>query len=143
VKLTTSPPVTIQAHDDTSLATVNDQFADIKTLSGKGVRNVQVLGKDSGRPAGCVAYPVSTGASVFLYVKGRVDLDAEIEKAQKKLDKTRNTITKQKKILADPAYLGKVSTAVQDTDRQKLEGLESEARSFEGTIQQFEQLKLE
>jgi valyl-tRNA synthetase len=90
-----------------------------------------------------VAVLVSTSAAVFLHVKGRVDLDAEISKAQKKLDKTRGNMQKQSKMLKDAGYQEKVSAAVRETDEQKLVELEKEVQSFEETIKQFEQLKLE
>jgi valyl-tRNA synthetase len=112
-------------------------------LSGKGIKGVEILTPDATRPAGCVAYPVSTEASVFLHVKGRVDLDAEIAKAQKKLDKAKSSIQKQEKILNDPGYLEKVSDAVRETDEKRLADAKQELNSFEETIKQFEQLKLE
>lgn len=112
-------------------------------MSGKGIKGVEILNPDANRPAGCVAYPVSTEASVFLHVKGRVDLDAEIAKAQKKLDKAKSNIQKQEKILNDPGYLEKVSDAVRETDEKRLADAKQELNSFEETIKQFEQLKLE
>ncbi|KAH7162730.1 tRNA synthetases class I-domain-containing protein [Dactylonectria estremocensis] len=135
--------VIIQGHNETSLTTVKEQVTSIKSLAGKGIKDVEILGPDAARPAGCVAYPVSIEAAVFLHVKGRVDLDAEIAKAQKKLDKAKSNIQKQEKILQDPGYLEKVSDAVQETDQKKLADAKSELQSFEETIKQFEQLKLE
>lgn len=102
-----------------------------------------MLGPDAARPSGSVAYPVGTDASVFLYVKGRVDMDAEIAKATKKLDKASAAVKKQEKLLADPAYKEKVSEQVQEADKDRLAQAKQEAKSYEETIQQFEQLKLE
>ncbi|KAH7329300.1 tRNA synthetases class I-domain-containing protein [Stachybotrys elegans] len=135
--------VIIQAYDETSLQTCKEQITSIKSLAGKGVKDIEILGPDAARPAGCVAYPVSTSASVFLYVKGRVDMDAEIAKAQKKLDKARANIQKQEKILVDPNYKEKVSEQVREADEKKLAEAKQEMQSFEATIKQFEQLKLE
>lgn len=143
VNLLTMHKVIIQAYNETSLQTCQNEVSSIKSLSGKAVKDMKVIGPDAPRPAGCVAYPVSTSAAVFLHVKGRVDIDAEITKAQKKLDKAKATVQKQEKILADPGYVDKVSAAVQETDRQKLADAKQEEHSFEETIKQFEQLKLE
>lgn len=143
VNLLTTHKVIIQAYNETSLQTCQNEVSSIKSLSGKAVKDMKVIGPDAPRPAGCVAYPVSTSAAVFLHVKGRVDIDAEITKAQKKLDKAKATVQKQEKILADPGYVDKVSAAVQETDRQKLADAKQEEHSFEETIKQFEQLKLE
>ena len=134
---------TIQAYNPTSLKTVQDQVSSIKSLAGKGVSNIEILGPDAARPSGSVAYPVGTAASVFLYVKGRVDMDAEIAKAQKKLDKATAAVKRQEKTLSDPIYKEKVSPEVQEADQAKLADAKQEAKSYEETIKQFEQLKLE
>lgn len=70
-------------------------------------------------------------------------MDAEIAKAQKKLDKANANIKKQEKIFTDPSYKEKVSAAVQEADKAKLAEVKQEANVFEQTIQQFQQLKLE
>lgn len=88
-------------------------------------------------------FAVSSAASVFLHVKGRVDIDGEIQKATKKLQKTKLGMEKQKKILDDPAYKEKVSEELQEVERRKLGDLEAEERGFEETIKQFETLKAE
>jgi valyl-tRNA synthetase len=115
----------------------------IKTLCGKGVEKIEILKPGEARPSGCVTFPVSSTLAVFLYVKGRVDMDAEIGKASKKLDKVRGTLEKQQKAISDPKYLEKVSKDVQEADLKRIVDLEAEAKAFEGTIQQFERLKLE
>lgn len=80
---------------------------------------------------------------MFLYVKGRVDIDAEIVKAQKKLEKIKTATQKQEKMLLDSGYKEKVSAEVQESDHRKLAEAKQEISSFEETIKQFEQLKLE
>ncbi|OAQ70547.1 valyl-tRNA synthetase, mitochondrial precursor [Pochonia chlamydosporia 170] len=135
--------VFVQAYNEATLKTCNAEVASIKSLSGKSVQTMHVIGPDAPRPAGCVAYPVSTSVAVFLHVKGRVDMDAEIAKAQKKLEKAKMSIQKQEKILLDPGYKEKVSAAIREGDEQRLADAKQEAVSFEETIKQFEQLKLE
>lgn len=135
--------IIIQAYDSKTLATVQEQIASITSLSGKTVSKVDIIGPDAPRPSGSVAYPVSTVASVFLHVKGRVDIDAEITKAQKKMAKADAVVQKQEKLLADPKYTDKVSAEVRDADEKKLAEAQQEVRSFEETIKQFGQIKLE
>ncbi|KFZ18786.1 hypothetical protein V502_03936 [Pseudogymnoascus sp. VKM F-4520 (FW-2644)] len=135
--------VYIQAFDSTSESTVTAQTQSIKSLCGKGVSTVQILGATDSRPAGCVPFTVSAAAVVYLRVTGRVDIDNEISKANKKLQKTHQGIDKQRKILDDPDYKAKVSEALQEVERKRLADLEAEQRGFEETIKQFEQLKLE
>jgi valyl-tRNA synthetase len=115
----------------------------IRSLTGKGVSSIKVLSSTDSRPAGCVVTSISASAAVFLYVKGRVDIDGEISKAAKKLEKTRQGIERQKKILGVERYKEKVGDELQEVEKQKLSDLEAEARGFEETIRQFQGLKLE
>ena len=71
-----------------------------------------------------------------------MDADAEIAKAQAKLAKAVEGAKRQKKILEDPAYREKVGEELQEVERRKLRDFESECREFEGSIAQFEELKL-
>ncbi|KAI1266798.1 tRNA synthetases class I-domain-containing protein [Xylariaceae sp. FL1019] len=135
--------VFVQTFNETALQTATEQLQSIKSLSHKAVTSIQIIPGSEGRPAGSVAYPVSSAASVFLEIKGRVDIDGEIEKANKKLEKTRAALTKQQKLISDPKYQEKVTDSLKEQDRQKLADLQSQAEGFEGTIKQFEQLKLE
>lgn len=135
--------VFIQGYDAASHKTVSEEKSSIRSLSGKSQLNIEVLSPQDARPSGCVAFPVSRAVSVFLHVKGRVDLDEEIAKASKKLEKSRGAVQKQQKLLSDSAYLEKVAVATQDADKKKLADLESEMNGLEETIKQFNDLKLE
>ncbi len=70
-------------------------------------------------------------------------MDAEIGKAQKRRDKATQSIKRQEKLLADAVYLQKASEEVRAADEKKLADAKQELASFEETIKQFEQLKLE
>ncbi|KAE8447460.1 Valine--tRNA ligase, mitochondrial [Mollisiaceae sp. DMI_Dod_QoI] len=135
--------VFIQTHDSTAHSTVTSQIQSIKSLSGKGVSSLSVLSSTESRPAGCVVFSVSAAASVFLHVKGRVDIDGEISKASKKLEKTKQGIERQQKILGDEGYKEKVAKELQEVEMRKLADLETERKAFEETIKQFEALKTE
>jgi valyl-tRNA synthetase len=133
----------IQAYDAASHKTVSEEKSSIRSLSGKSAMEIEILSLNHARPTGCVAFPVSSAVSVFIYVKDRVDFDEEIAKATKKLEKARAAVQKQHKLLQDPVYIEKVAVATQNADKKKLADLESEANGFETTIEQFRQLKLE
>jgi len=135
--------VFVQTFDEASHKTAQEQMQAIKSLSGKGVTKIHVLDAAAARPAGCVAFPVSSSAAVFLLVKGRIDMDAEIAKANTKLTKARANAAKIEKVLGDPAYQQKVAEATQEMDRKKLADLESEVKHLEQTVEQFKGLKLE
>lgn len=112
-------------------------------MSGKGVSSLTILSSTDPRPAGCVVFSVSAQSAVFLHVKGRVDMDAEIAKASKKLEKTKQGIDKQRKIVEDPKYQATASEELQEKEKKKLADLETEQKGFEETLKQFEMLKLE
>lgn len=133
----------IQAYETASHKTISEEKSSIRSLSGKGTLNIEILSPDHDRPAGCVAFPVSSAVSVFIHVKGRVNLDEEISKASKKLEKAHAAVLKQRKLISDPTYREKVAVATQDADRKRLADLESEADGFATTIEQFKTLKLE
>lgn len=135
--------VIIQTFTKAAEETGTKELVSITSLAGKAVSKINTIRADAPRPAGCVAYPVSTAATVFLHVKGRVDMDAEISKAQKRRDKATQSIQRQEKLLADAVYLEKASDAVREADEKKLADAKQELASFKETIQQFEQLKLE
>ena len=71
-----------------------------------------------------------------------MDADAEIAKASAKLARATEAANRQKKILEDPAYRVKVGEELQEVERRKLRDLESECRELEGSIAQFEGLKV-
>jgi valyl-tRNA synthetase len=133
----------IQAYDAASYKTVSEEKSSIRSLCGKSAMKIDIISPGHARPAGCVAFPLSSAVSVFIHVKGRVNLDEEIAKATKRLEKTHAAVQKQRKLVSDPAYMEKVAVATQNADKKKLADLESEANGFEATIEQFEQLKLE
>lgn len=133
----------IQAYDTASHRTVSEEKSSIRALCGKSATKIEIISLGHARPTGCVTFPVSSAASVFIYVKDRVNPDDEIAKATKKLEKTRAAVEKQRKLVSDPVYIEKVAVATQDADKKKLADLESEVNGFEATIEQFEQLKLE
>lgn len=135
--------VYVQALDDTSYETAKAEVQSIRALSGKGVAHIEILSASQATPSGCAVFAVSASAAVYLEVKGRVNIDAEITKAQSKIKKAADGATKQRKILDAPDFADKVSEAVKEAEKKKLEDLMVEQRNYERSIEQFEKLKLE
>lgn len=141
----------VQCFDATSRETCARELASIKSLSGKGVDQICVLDLDVGgpgsavpaKPRGCVPFAVSAQATVYLLVHGRVDLDEEIAKASRKLERARDVVARQRKILDTPGYRDKVAAKVQETEREKLRDAEKEVEEMQAAIEMFEKLKLE
>lgn len=134
---------TVQALTSAAYKIATAETLAIKALAGKGLASISILGPDSAAPTGCAVYSVGATATVFVEVKGRVDLDAEIKKGKDKMKKAAEGVEKQRKLLSAPDFESKVSGAVQEVEKGKLAEFEAEMRNRELSIQQFEQLKLE
>lgn len=126
-------------------AKVDSQLADIKTLSGKGIADVKVLGPDTDEaalPSGCAVYVVSADITVLLQVGSQIkDLDAEIKKITTKLQKTTVAITKQQEVLGREGF-DKVSDVVQEAEQKKLADYESAKQNYERTLEEFSKMKI-
>ncbi|KAL1311633.1 hypothetical protein AAFC00_001743 [Neodothiora populina] len=132
----------VHCSDETSYKTASAEQATIKSLSGKALTGLTVLSPTDARPTGCAVFAVSASAAVFLEVAGRVDVEAEISKAQQKLQKASEGAKKQRKILDAEGFADKVSYQVLETEKTKLDDLLAEQKNYEESIAQFEQLKL-
>lgn len=134
----------IKASMTESFAKVNSQLADIKSLSGKAIADIKVLGgevDDASLPSGCAVYVVSAEIIVLLQVGGQIkDIDVEIKKLNDKLQKTNVSITKQKELLNREGFEEKVSDVVRTAEKQKLVDFESAKQNYERTLQEFRKL---
>ena len=72
-----------------------------------------------------------------------MDIEAEIAKAQRKLERAAELVKKQKTLLQDEAYQRNVREELQEVQREKLRDAEAEVREMEGSVAQFERLGLE
>lgn len=139
--LTTSTAFVL-CSDETSYKTASAEQATITSLSGKALTSLTVLSPSDAAPTGCAVFAVSSSAAVFLEVAGRIDIEAEITKAQQKLQKAADGAKKQRKILDAEGFADKASHSVLETEKTKLADLEAEQKNYEQSIAQFEQLKL-
>ena len=138
-----SGQITIQLSTPTAYKTCKDELASIRSLSGKGVSEISILSSQDPKPAGTVAYAVSSEAAVFLQVKGRVDIQAEIGKIQKRLERANEGVKKVKAVLKAEGYAEKVRAEVQEAERKKLEDGEAEVKVLQESLEQFEALRIE
>ncbi|KAG9998312.1 valyl-tRNA synthetase-like protein, partial [Aureobasidium melanogenum] len=132
----------VQCYDEKTYKTAADEQASIKSLSGKALTNLSIIGPNDATPTGCAVFAVSSSVAVFLEVAGRVDIDAEITRAQQKLKKAADGATKQRKILDAEGFADKVSHSVLEAEKTKLQDLMAEQKNYEESIAQFEKLKL-
>lgn len=108
----------------------------------KAVEKVNVVSKPEEIPSGCVLSAVVPEVNVHLLVKGMIDIDAEISKFNKKLEKSKNSLTNLEKIMSSADYESKASDAAKEKNNQSKEKTLAEIEGFEQTIANLEKLKL-
>lgn len=108
----------------------------------KAIDAVEVVKSVEDIPQGVVLQAVSPEINVHLLVKGHVDIDAEIAKAQKKLDKIQKSKESIEKIVNTKDYAVKANKEAQEQNQTKLDNASAEIEGFEQTIANLERLKL-
>src|SRR5690606_15549117 len=120
--------------------TVQEQIGSICALT-KGLDDLTVISEKEDHPEGCALNSISKDCNVYLLVKGRVDVDSEIAKAQVKLNKNEELRARQEKLINAKDYKNKVKKSVQEQDAAKVEDLKAEAESLRALIAKFEGLR--
>lgn len=139
----TKGDIIIQTYDPTSEKTVSEEINSIKSLGGKNLGEVSLLGPDNKiPPSGCVVSAVGAEAAVYLRVSKEVALEQE-EKAKAGLDKAREAVRKSQGIMNTPGWKDKVKAEVREAEEKRLRDAESEAARLEEQIKEFEKLRLE
>jgi valyl-tRNA synthetase len=133
----------IQTLNKTADETIAQELPAIKSLSGKNWSSIDVISSSDSAPTGCAVYAVSTEAAVFLKLQGDINITEEIKKAQVKMKKAADGVSKQRKLVDAPDFKEKVSSAVQEEEHKKLAEFEAQQSNYEKTIQQFETMKLD
>lgn len=133
----------VQTSDARTHETASSQLQSIKSLSGKHFSSITILSPSDPAPTGSAVYAVSASTAVFLDVRGHVNIDEEISKAQQKMKKASDSAAKQKKLIGSDEFKQKVSAAVQEEEQKKLDEFVAVQQNYEKTIAQFQTLKLE
>lgn len=139
-----SATIYIQASTPTASETCKAQLPSIKTLGGKAMLTgtIHLIDTADQKPSGCVAQSIGALASVYLLVKGRIDIDEEIEKTRGRLGKAREGVEKQRK-LVEGVHFEKMAAHARESERAKLADKRAEEELLEASIGQFERLKVE
>ncbi|KAI0540938.1 tRNA synthetases class I-domain-containing protein [Xylaria digitata] len=132
----------IKTSDEASSASIAPQIASIKTLCGKVLADLSLLGPTDAVPTGCAVFVLTNNIILLLQVADVIsDVDAAIKKLQVKLQKKQVVVTKQKDLIARDGF-DKSSEVVQDAERAKLDEANTAVNNYERTIEEFEKLKL-
>jgi valyl-tRNA synthetase len=121
----------VKSLDDKAHTTLSSSTSlpSIKSLAGKTVAEISILSPSDPAPTGCAVYTIGSAATAYLDVKGRIEIEKE-------------TIARQQKIM-DAEWEQKVSDVVKDLEKGKLKDAETEAKNWQASIEQFQNLKLE
>lgn len=108
----------------------------------KAIDEITVVHKSSEIPGGCVLASVNPEVSVHLLVKGHIDIDAEISKVQKKLEKATKTKQTIETSISSRDYETKASEQVKEANKARIDSAVAEIDGFEATVENLRRLKL-
>ncbi|KAG5646787.1 hypothetical protein DXG03_002164 [Asterophora parasitica] len=113
--------VFLHIQDDQEAALFESQLPTIVSLT-KGCKSAVVVRGAAAIPAGCGSTVVTRTVAVHTLVRGLVDLDNEIAKADKKLDLARLNLAKIAKFEAQADYEETVPENVRQANEEKVRG---------------------
>ncbi|KAK9458393.1 tRNA synthetases class I-domain-containing protein [Dipodascopsis uninucleata] len=117
------------------------QIPSMKALI-KGCESIDILGEDASFPDGTGLNLVSKDTTVAVLLKGQVDADSEIKKAETKLNKAIQGKATLEKLMASNDYATKAKPEVQEANKVKIETYDAEIETLKSVIATFEKLKL-
>ncbi|KZT55595.1 hypothetical protein CALCODRAFT_436976 [Calocera cornea HHB12733] len=107
----------------------------------KGCKSVGIVHNQQNIPLGCGSAVVTADITAYILVRGIVDLDAEIAKAQKKLDLAEANAIKVRKLQAQADYEQTIPEQVREANAERLRTLEAEIATLQQTKETFAVLK--
>ncbi|KAK4054912.1 valine--tRNA ligase [Microbotryomycetes sp. JL201] len=107
----------------------------------KGCDSLSIVDKESDIPVGCVGDNVSNELSAHLLLKGVINADAEIQKAEKKRAFQQAAADKLRAGMSAPEYETKKPQAVREKEAQKLKDIEVDIAALTSAIEGFLKLK--
>ncbi|KAG0081839.1 hypothetical protein BGZ90_003523 [Linnemannia elongata] len=119
---------------------LKSEEAGIATLT-KGSKFCTVISDVAAIPEGCASQTIQEGCTVYLLVKGMVDVDAEVQKIEKKLVKVQKAKDDLLKKTQDATYLTKVKAEIREMNEAKLKDYEAEIATLTSGIETFMKLK--
>ncbi len=139
----TKGDIIVQTYDPTSFKTVSDELHIVKSLGGKTLGELSVLGpENTTRPSGCVVAAVGSQAAVYLRVSKEVALEQE-EKGKASLNRAQEAVRRQTALINGAGWKEKAKPEVREHEEKKLRDAEGEVARLEEQIREFEKLRLE
>lgn len=133
--------VFVESNLEEYFGTANAQKDSIVSLI-KAIDEVTVVHESSEIPEGCVLKSVNPEVNVHLLVKGHVDIDAEITKVQKKLEKANKSKSGIEQTIDSKDYESKANEQAKEANKTKLDNTIAEIEGLQATITNLQRLKL-
>lgn len=134
--------ILVQASNAETAKIVSEQEGFILSLV-KAASKMELMKADDKVPSGSVVSVISPEVSVYAIVKGHVDFDAEIKKAQDKIAKIEKSKASLEKQISVKDYETKVREEVREANVKRLEGYAAEISGLEAVVETFQKLKLD
>ncbi|KAF7969993.1 hypothetical protein HWV62_25422 [Athelia sp. TMB] len=130
----------IQVQTEQEAALFQSQTPTIVALT-KGCKSATVVRDVQAIPAGCGSTVLSPTVVVHVLVRGLVDLDNEIAKAEKKIGLAQMNLTKLQKVISQPNYEETIPANVREANDEKRKTFEAELATLETSKEMFAKLK--
>ncbi|ODV92748.1 hypothetical protein CANCADRAFT_1342 [Tortispora caseinolytica NRRL Y-17796] len=131
----------VQCADAKLADIIKQQTASIQSLV-KWCESVTVLSGSDAQPEGCAVYTVNADCNVLVEVKGKVDFETEIKKAENKVEKAKQGKANLVKAISVKDYETKVKKEVQESNLKKIEQFDAEIENLRQMIAEFERLNV-
>ncbi|KAL2250611.1 UNVERIFIED_CONTAM: Valine--tRNA ligase, mitochondrial 1 [Sesamum indicum] len=109
------------------------EISTLATLS-----SLDVLSEADDAPVGCIVDVVNEALSVYLKLKGNINVEAELEKLKKKMEEIEKQCDGMRKKTSAPGYQEKVPVHIREADEAKLASLLQELLSFKEASEHLE-----
>ncbi|KAH8919452.1 hypothetical protein BT69DRAFT_495152 [Atractiella rhizophila] len=134
----------IQAFLEPSSSEVAELFereAPIISTLVKGSQSIQIVKDKNAIPSGCATESISSDITAHLLVRGLIDFDQEITKAEKKITLTNMNVERLEKQMNAPDYETKIREDVRNANAEKMRDLNAELETLRQSIENFKLLK--
>ncbi len=105
----------------------------ISMLGGLGALEI---GTDSGRRSGSVAV-VGSGFEAYLYVRDIIDVEAQLARLRKNVEKMRNGLNQSERKLSSPGFVEKAKPEVVEKERVKAADLRDQLERTEAVLREL------
>ncbi|KAK9353638.1 tRNA synthetases class I-domain-containing protein [Lipomyces doorenjongii] len=121
--------------------TIETQTSSISALI-KSYDSIDVILANEALPEGTGVLVISKDVTVGVMLKGQVDVDAEIKRAEQKLNKAVQSKAGLEKIMSSKDYASKAKKEAQEANQLRLETFAAEIETLKSMIQNFEKLRV-